>query len=51
MANSIHHWGLADGNALARTVGRLLKDRLPYTPEEFIEAAEAAAGSRSGFPT
>jgi hypothetical protein len=51
MANSIHHWGLTDGNALARTVGCHVQDRVHYMPEEFIEAADSDAGSRSGFPT
>ena len=40
---SITKWSLRDGNRMARTVGRHLKDRVNFTPEEFIEAAEKAA--------
>ena len=38
----IIRWGLSDGNRLARTVGKELKNRSKYSTEEFIGAAEIA---------
>lgn len=40
---SIAGWSLLDGNQLARTVGKELRDSLNYTNQEFIRAAQTAA--------
>jgi tetratricopeptide (TPR) repeat protein len=42
MMADIARWGLTDGIRLARTVGSNLRDRLRYTPAEFVESAERA---------
>ncbi len=42
MAN-IAKWSFRDGNRIARTVGRFLRDRTTYSTDEFIHAAEKAA--------
>lgn len=39
---SIKHWGMTDGFRVAQTIGKELNDRLSYSTEEFIIAAEAA---------